>query len=96
MLTFSPLETLLISLVFAIITAVAVRLFLGKKFMTREECAAYHGQDAQIRKSVEKKIDDLAEQNKVVFRMVRGLVVYSNLDSADKERILNDRGVDNG
>ena len=96
MLTFSPLETLLCSLFFAIISAIAVRLFLGKKYMTREECAAYHGNDAKIRESVGHKIDNLAQQNQVIFRMIRGLVIYSEMDAGNKERILNERGPDNG
>lgn len=95
-MSFSPLETLLIALFFGILSAIVEHFFLGRKFMTREECAAYHSQDDDIRSDVEGKIDELNRKHNVVFRMVRGLVIYSNINETEKERLLNDRGADNG
>ena len=37
---------------------------------------------------------DVKRDNRILFRMVRALVIYSNIPKADQEDILNERGDD--
>jgi uncharacterized membrane protein YraQ (UPF0718 family) len=110
-MTFSPLEFALLSLVFTviggIIVGIVVRYLSANRFMTRVECQEKHANDCRFNQDLHKKIEDLqrqqekfqeavAERNHILFRMLRGLVVYSDISAENKERILNERGRDLG
>ncbi len=110
-MTFSPLEFALLSLVFTvvggIIVGIVVRYLSANRFMTRAECQEKHANDCRSNKDLHNKIEELkqqqekfqdavAERNHILFRMLRGLVVYSDLSAENKEKILNERGRDLG
>ena len=104
---FSPLEFALLSLVFTvvggIIVGIVVRYLSVNRFMTREECDAKHTHDCRSNREIHQKIDEQHRQqvqfqvdvNKkihTIFRMVRGMVVYSEMSPEKKEKVLNERG----
>ena len=80
-----------------------MRFLAGNKFMTRDECSQRHQTESQANDELSRKITELQQQqttsqqkteNKlnIMFRMVRGLVVYSEMAAETKEKILNERG----
>lgn len=110
-MVFSPLEFALLSLICTVmggvIVGIVVRYLSANRFMTREECDAKHANDCRSNQDLHRKIEELkqqqekfqdgiAERNHILFRMLRGLVVYSDLSAENKEKILNERGRDIG
>jgi hypothetical protein len=107
----STLELAMLSLVFTIvggvIVGIVVRYLSTNQFMTRRECVERHANDCRSNHDLHRKIEDLqkqqekfqegvAERNHILFRMLRGLVVYSDMSAENKEKILNERGRDFG
>lgn len=110
-MVFSPLEFGLLSLFLTvtggIIVGIVVRYLSSNRFMTRRECAEKHANDCRSNQDLHQKIEELqqqqekfqdgiAERNHILFRMLRGLVVYSDISAENKEKILNERGRDIG
>ncbi|MBU1001924.1 MAG: hypothetical protein KKE73_05330 [Proteobacteria bacterium] len=86
-MTLTPLETLLGSAIISIITALSVRLVLGGSFVTKVQCRLNHDQECRTNGSIQRKLD-------IQFRMLRALILHSDLPTEKKEEILNERGVD--
>ncbi|WP_461210399.1 hypothetical protein [Desulfocurvus sp. DL9XJH121] len=84
-MTLTPLETLLGGALVSFITGVSVRLFMGGAFVTRQQCRLNHEQDCRNNGSVQRKLD-------IQFRMLRALIIHSDLPVEKKEEILNERG----
>jgi len=82
----TPLETLLGGALVSLVTGLAVRLLMGGAFVTRQQCRLNHERERRDSDSVQRKLD-------VQFRMLRALIVHSDLPAEKKEEILNERGV---
>ena len=108
-MVFSPLEFALLSLILTavggVVVGVLVRYLSTNRFVTRRECAERHANDCRSNTDLHKKIEELQQQqekfqggiqerNRILFRMLRGLVVYSDISDENKEKILNERGTD--
>lgn len=106
-MVFSPLEFALLSLFLTvaggIIVGIVVRYLSANRFVTRRECQERHVNDHRSNNNLHKKIEELQQQqekfqdgilerNRILFRMLRGLVVYSDISDENKEKILNERG----
>lgn len=98
---FTPLEAILLSSFTAIVSGLAVRFFVGGRFVNKEECRKNHEHESEHNTQICSQIDELKTQQvdfqestnqklDVLFRMVRGLVVYSDMDRETKARILNE------
>jgi len=87
MLTFTPLELLLLTAFISALTAVSVRIWLGSKFVPREQCRLRH--DAS-----EDTFDAVSSKLNILFRMLRALVVHSDIPKDIQAQILNTRADD--
>lgn len=79
-MTFSPLETILISAGAAFISALAVRIWLGGKFVCQDACAARHRL--------------LDSKNAKLFTGMKLLVLYSKDVPEEKKSELLSEGSD--
>lgn len=104
---FSGLEMMLISLLGSVVTAAVVRVWMGRSFVTIKayesaQCACQAACKLQrdqlerqiavlesMHKSFENRTDDKMDR---VFRMLRALIVYSDIPKEKQQEILNDRG----
>lgn len=104
---FSGLETTTISIIGSIVTAAVVRVWMGRSFVSKEACLASREACKEVQsvdqcrvgdkiKAVEESLGDLsrktARDQAQQYRMLRALVVYSNIPQAQQTEILNDRG----
>ena len=103
---FSVLELALLSCVFtalgAMVAGLIIRMLTGTRFVSQKECAARHANDCKMNNQLMIKIDEIKDnqkkfqesvdtKNKIMFRMLRALVVYMDISQEQKERILNER-----
>jgi|GEM_PF-4941147 len=99
---FSGLETLLISLLVAVIACVTLFWRMSSRFVTHDECKRNHdganSDDEQIRQlleKMEKKMDDrdarMNTKHELLFRMMRAVILYMDLPAEKKTEILNMR-----
>ena len=76
----------------------------SKGYVTKESCRERHKSEAEACKSlhdhedgdVKKDISDIKRSQSTLFRMVRSLIVHSEIPAEAKERILNDSGAAGG
>lgn len=76
----------------------------SKGYVTKESCKERHKAEAEACKSlhehedgdVRKDISDIKRSQSTLFRMVRSLIVHSEIPPEAKERILNDSGAAGG
>lgn len=87
MMTLTPLEALLGGSMVSFVTAVAVRIFMCRSFVTRQQCRLNHDLECRSNESVQRKLD-------ILFRMLRAFIINSDLPNEKKEDILNERGVE--
>lgn len=83
-LTLTPLEAILLGSLLATLGAVAVRLFMGAHFVSKSQCAKAHSLSEAADRKFKRDMGTL-------FRMVRALLVNSDIPRDQQERILNDR-----
>ena len=103
---FSTLEITMLSLVLTalggIIVGIVVRYLGANRFVHRRECEEKHSNDCRFNQDMYRKIEEIKQQqaqcqdktlerNRVLFRMLRGLVIYSEMSDENKEKILNER-----
>jgi hypothetical protein len=103
---FSGLETTTISIIGSIVTGAVVRVWMGRGFVSKETCTVNRTTCDQVHKSaqglvdsrisgIEKGLSVLAEKTSKdqaqQYRMLRALVVYSNIPPEKQQEILNDR-----
>lgn len=62
-----------------------------KEMIARIEAEA--AKRIELSLSQDKRSDSLDKKNEILFRMVRALVVHSNIPKDEQEKILNDREV---
>jgi len=108
-LVFSPLELTLMSIAFTILGGIIIgvvsRYISSSRYVSKAECEARHKHDCQYNAETSRQIEALKQQQTrvqeksdekihIIFRMVRGLVVYSEISPENKEKILNARGRD--
>jgi acetylglutamate kinase len=78
------------------ITGVGVRLILGNRFQTKEACRQRHQQECAQQELVASQhageIKEIKYSLRILFRMNRALVTYSEIPAAEKEKILNANG----
>lgn len=86
-MTFTPLEALLGGAMVSILSGVTVRLLTGGSFVTKAQCNRNHEQECRTNGSIQRKLD-------IQFRMLRALIIHSDLPEEKKEQILNERGID--
>jgi len=87
MLTFTPLELLLSGGFISTLTAVFVRIWLGSKFVPRDQCRLQH-------EASEDSLDGVNAKLTILFRMLRALVVHSDIPKDTQAQILNTRADD--
>lgn len=92
---FTPLEAVLMGMLISLLTGVVMRWLTTRSFVTCEDCEARHqgvlNSMKELRTQREQDLKDVKETNKTIFRMLRGLIVYSDIPQDKKEEILNDR-----
>ena len=96
----TALETLLgtsiVALLSSGVTGVLIRLLLGRRLVTKEECLQNHknAEDLHIlsQSQRDKDMQELKGSIRVLFRMNRALITYSDIPPEEKERILNTNG----
>lgn len=86
-MTLTPLEALLGGALVSFVAAIAVRLFMGGKYVSRHQCEINREMECRNNGSVQRKLD-------IQFRMLRALILHSDLPMEKKEEILNERGGD--
>ena len=97
---FTALETIQFTIIGAIIAGIAVRVFLNSRYISKKECELRLTNCRTEGIHFTQKIDDLRQELKdyqagnkkrldALFRMVRGLIVQSNLSKEKQEQILN-------
>lgn len=74
----TPLEILLGSALLSLLVGLAVRLVMRGSFVTKQEFCSF--------------TEEQKEKSTIIFRMLRAMIVHSDIDDEEKERILNDRG----
>jgi hypothetical protein len=84
-------EAALAALLVAFIAGVVVPIWTHRRYMTCEDCDKRH---ATERTACDKRHVSDKEALRVVYRMVRALVVHSSMTAEEKEKVLNDRGMD--
>lgn len=80
----TPGELLLGSAILSLVVALGVRLMLCNRFVSRHECKRQHALSDEVVASFKRSTD-------VQYRMLRGLIVHSDMPPETKERLLNDR-----
>lgn len=97
---FTALETIQFTIIGAIIAGIAVRVFLSNKFISKKECELRLSHCRTQGSHFTQKFDDLHQELKdyqagnkrrldALFKMVRGLIVQSNMSKEKQEQILN-------
>lgn len=87
---FTPLETMGIASFFSLMSAVAVRLLFSRSFVTNVQCSAEREKICLEREQLKRQYDDLKDGQKIQFRMLRAIIVHSNIPPEKQEDILNE------
>jgi hypothetical protein len=90
MMTFTPLETMCIAAFFSLMSAVAVRLLFSRSFVTTVQCSAEREKICLEREQFRQQYEDLKAGQKIQFRMLRAIIVHSNIPPEKQEDILNE------
>lgn len=104
---FSGLETTLVSLLGSAVTGAVVRVWMGRSFVTKDNCASSKSSCGQIHEVAQEMMDSKIKAIKdelatltaktgrdqaKIFRMLRALIVYSDIPADQKQQILNEKG----
>ncbi|WP_018124959.1 hypothetical protein [Desulfovibrio oxyclinae] len=89
-MSFTPLETLLIGFACSLLSAVGVRLLFAKNFVTHTQCTSEREKMCQADKELRERLKSLDNGQRIQFRMLRGIIVHSNIPAEQQERILNE------
>lgn len=87
----TPVEASLAALLVAVVSGVLIPLWRGRKYVTCTDCDKRHTAEQE---ACDKQHADDKEARQVLYRMVRALVIHSDMSAEEKEKVLNDRGVD--
>ncbi|WMW65769.1 hypothetical protein [Nitratidesulfovibrio liaohensis] len=86
-MTFTPLELVLLTGFISAVIALGVRIWLGSRFVPHEQCRLQHDASADSLDNVNTKLN-------ILFRMLRALVVHSDIPKDTQAQILNTRADD--
>ena len=86
----TSLEISLISLFSSLVVGVAVRLFTQSGMVARDECHQKHQYEQNQQEQIVKEMQYMREQLHAQSRMIRALVVNSDMDSKQQQEILNE------
>ena len=104
---FTGLETTTISILGSMITGAVVRVWMGRSFVSKDACASSKKSCGQVHEVAQRIVDSrvqgieddlkaLAHKTGVdqakIFRMLRALIVYSEIPKDKQQEILNDKG----
>lgn len=89
--TFTGLELVLISVIIGLITCAGTFFSMGKRFVTKESCALQHQSVGVEGKALTLEIGKLVANSNLQFMMLREIIVYMDLPSDIKTKILNMR-----
>lgn len=86
---FSGLETLLITLLVAVISCLGTFCSMGRRYMTRKECDLK--QDSRLTSDLVLggKVDKLLRSQNLQFAMLREIVIYLDIPKDVQTKILN-------
>lgn len=94
-ITFSPLEAVLLGMLISVLTGVLIRWLTVRSFVSCEDCEQKHKIiEAGLQTMRDERKEDLKTQKQtmnIIFRMLRGLIIFSDIPQEKKEEILNDR-----
>ncbi len=83
-MTFSPLETMLISAVLSVFVGVVVRL----QSVTPKFCEDRRKVDAESRENIEKMLAEVKRTNDIQFHMLRAIVLELNISPEKKQELM--------
>ena len=86
----TSLEISLISLFSSMIVGIAVRLFTQARMVSRDECRQKHQYEQNQQEQIVKEMQYMRAQLQAQSRMIRALVVNSEMDSKQQQEILNE------
>ena len=86
----TSLEISLISLFSSLVVGVAVRLFTQSGMVARDECRQKHQYEQNQQEQIVKEMQYMRAQLQAQSRMIRALVVNSEMDSKQQQEILNE------
>lgn len=81
----SPLEIMLGGAILSLLVALATHIVTRGAYVSRDLCNQRHG-------NVCKFMEGIKTSNDRQYRMLRGLIVHSDMPSDVQERLINDRG----
>ncbi|MEZ7197019.1 hypothetical protein [Pseudodesulfovibrio karagichevae] len=85
------LEGGLLALNAALLVGALVPTLRGGKYMTRKDCDRRH---KDCEKECDQRHDGIGRTLSSVERKVNALILWSDRPGEDKEKVLNDRGID--
>lgn len=75
----TPLEAILVAAALSTLSGLVVKVFLGNRYVTREEC--------QLQTNV---LASIKRDNKIIFAMLRGIISHlPELSPAERTKLLN-------
>ncbi|MBC16548.1 MAG: hypothetical protein CL942_05795 [Desulfovibrio sp.] len=89
-MTFTPLETMGIAAFFSLVSAVAVRLLFARSFVTKVQCTSEREKLCLEREQIKDILQRLREGQRIQFRMLRAVIVHSDIPATKQEEILNE------
>ncbi len=80
--------------ILSLVVGVAVRQITQSKMVSRKECDANHQHETDRHEQVMTEIQSIRRHQQAQSRMIRALVVHSNIDRHQQQKILNERETD--
>jgi len=87
----TPLETTLLGVFGTLLVGVSVRIITQRQMVSREECTNNHKHETDRHNQVMGEIQSLRSEVKTQNKMIRALVVHSNISREQQESILNEK-----
>ncbi len=81
----TPLEAFLFAMLAAFISCVGLLITLSSRFVTKNECSLAHKEVVLFRDEMESLCVDI----RLIFKMLRAVVVHMDIPREDIEKILN-------
>jgi len=86
-ITLTPLELLFGGAILSLLVGLVTHLVTRGSYVSRDLCDQRHGNVCRFMESIKSSSDRQ-------YRMLRGLIVHSDMPSDVQERLINDRGGD--
>lgn len=89
-MTFTPLETLLVGLVFSVLTALVSKLWFNQRFVTKEDFKAQADYWSNLREEQSDMLETQKRDLKLIFAMLREVIIrLPDLTPDQRAKILN-------